>query len=493
MKKLDMLAFDLGAGSGRGILGSFDGERITIEEIHRFQNEPVTVSGHIFWDILRLYHEIKKGIGYYISAKRGSLSSIGIDTWGVDYCLLDAKDRIMGNPYHYRDPRTEGMFDEAFSRIPKQEIYKETGISFEKFNTLYQLLSENNGSNSMLEKADVLLFIPDLISYFLTGVKSTEYSIASTSQLMSSNERCWNKKLLDSFNIPQKIMPCIENPGSVKGWVLDSIGEELGISETPVINVAGHDTASAISAISAHTTDYAFLSSGTWSIMGVEVDKPVINEHTFGMNYSNERVVTGFSLLKNIMGMWLLQECKREWEEEEGKSATYSELDILVENSRPFASFINPEDTMFYQPGDMPLKIRNFCLDSGQKIPETKGEIVRCIYESLALKYRQAFNLLEMLLNRHLNTLQIVGGGSNNRLLNQFTSNAIKRIVISGPAEATAVGNLMIQAMALGEVSDYMQIREVVRSSFGTREYIPEQTDDWDEAYHRFQKITERE
>lgn len=491
MRKLDMLAFDFGASSGRGILGSFDGNRLTLEEIHRFPNEPVALSGHIFWDILRLYHEVTKGIGNFIGRRKGSLASIGIDSWGVDYCLLDGKGMLLGNPYHYRDSRTEDTFDKVFKLVRKQKIYNETGIALEPFNTLFQLFSESRGVDNLLEKADTLLFISDIITYFLTGVKSTEYTNASTSQLMSSSGNSWNVELLRALNIPEKIMPTIESPGTVKGSVPGFVGEELGITGIPVISVAGHDTASAFAAVPSDGGDYAFISSGTWSLMGVEIDHPVINEKTFTLNYSNERCIGGFSLIKNIMGAWLIQECKKKWEEEEGRSISYPELNASAEKSQAFISFIDPNNSMFYLPGNIPAKIMEFCKQTNQRVPETKGEITRCIYESLALKYRQSFSLLETILGKRINALHIIGGGSNNQLLNQFTANAIKRNVISGPVEATAIGNILVQAMTLGEIDGLKQVREVVRNSFETKQFIPMEIDNWDEAYYKFVKLSE--
>ncbi|MGI6538872.1 MAG: rhamnulokinase [Caldicoprobacterales bacterium] len=486
MSKLNMIAFDLGASSGRALIGRFDGSRLEVEELHRFPNDPVTVTDHTYWDILRLYWEMQQGLIKFVNRKEGQVSSIGIDTWGVDFGLLDSKGQLMGNPYHYRDSRTEGMFEEADKLVPKEEIYGFTGIAFQKFNTLFQLLSMKINDPDTLDRASTLLFTPDLLTYFLTGEKRTEFTEATTSQMLDASSQKWCTELLGRLGIPDHFLTEIDYPGSLRGRIRPDTAEYLGIGEVPVFAVATHDTGSAVAAVPAGSEKYAFLSSGTWSLMGVVVDKPVINETTFKFNYTNEGCVGGkYRLLKNIMGMWIVNECKREWDRK-GEVYSFGELARMAGQSKPFLAFIDPDDDLFYSPGGMPERIQKYCKETGQTVPETKGEIVRCIYESLALKYRWSFERLEEILGYSLDVLHMVGGGINNRMLNQFTANVLKKPVICGPVEATAIGSLMVQAMALGEVKDQEEIRQVVKASFPTEDYQPEDTAAWDDAYNRY-------
>lgn len=490
MKRLGMLAIDLGASNGRAILGRFDGRRLELEEIHRFANEPVNVAGHLYWDILRLYLETQRSLGILAAKNQGRIDSLGIDSWGVDYGLLDSRGLLIGNPHHYRDARTETEAGRAFGLVPKSEIYRETGIAFEKFNTLFQLMAEQEGGDA-LARAESLLFIPDLLGYFLTGEKGTDATLASTSQLVDAGGQCWSRRLLSALGLPEEIMPRIAVPGSVKGRISAACGAESAAG-TPVITVAGHDTASALAAVPSRGNDTAFISSGTWSLMGVEVDRPVISERTFALNYSNEKAFGGYSLLRNIMGAWLIQECKRQWEEEDGRSIGYDELNEAARRANPLVSFVDPNNAAFYLPGNMPGKIAEYCRTTGQEIPAGRGAVARCIYESLALKYRQSFEELEAILGKDLRALHIIGGGSNNLMLNQFTANAIGVPVISGPVEATAIGNMLIQAIALGELDGLAQLRDVVRYSFATATFLPREVDLWEEGYNRFITITNK-
>jgi len=488
---LKLLAFDYGASSGRAILGKFDGEKIELSEVHRFSNDPVMVNESLFWDILRLFHEMKQGM---LKCKKNGdkdIAGIGIDTWGVDYGLLDSKGDLLGNPYHYRDSRTDGMIGEANKIIPQRELYQHTGIQFQKFNTLYQLLSMKIKNSPILEKASTMLFTPDLLRYFLTGEKTTEYTIASTSQLLNAGKGEWDRQVIDMMGIPYDIFTDIVNPGTVAGHVRKSISEELGIDSIPVIAVAEHDTGSAVMSVPAVNGNYAYLSSGTWSLLGIEADKPIINDVTFELNYTNEG---GFNrttrLLKNIMGLWIYQECKRAWDKA-GETLSFDELESLAMEVEPFSCFIDPDNDLFYSPGNMPEKIREFCRSTGQHIPESKGEIVRCIMESLALKYRQAIEGLEIIAGSRIPVLHVMGGGCKNIMLCQFTANAIGRPVIAGPVEATATGNLICQLIALGEVSGINEARALVSKSFPTNEYSPKDFDSWSEAYNRWKKIGE--
>ncbi|HZJ83868.1 MAG TPA: rhamnulokinase [Clostridia bacterium] len=491
MKALDILAFDFGASGGRGIIGQFDGQRLTLDEIHRFSNDPVQVKGHLYWDVLRLLWNMEQTFLKYSNEGRDDLASVGIDTWGVDYGLLDKDGDLLGNPYHYRDERTEEIMGEAFSRMSKEDIFGRTGIAFQKFNSLYQLLAMAIEKPYILEETDTLLFMPDLLAYFLTGEKATEFTMASTSQLLDAKTGDWCHDLLKAMSIPQEIFTFIQQPGSFRGRILSDLGQKLGIGNIPVTAVASHDTGSAVVAVPAIEGNHAYLSSGTWSLMGVEVDKPIINEKTLEWNYTNEGGIDGtYRLLKNIMGLWIIQECKREWDRR-GEVYSYGEIAEMASGAEPFKSFIHPDNDIFYSPGRMPQKIQEFCRDTGQKVPETKAEIIRCVIESLAMAYRWSMEKLEEITGNKLDTLHIVGGGTQNKLLNQLTANAIGRPVICGPTEATATGNLMVQAMALGEVANLRQARQVVKDSFPTEDYMPKDTHLWDRAYEDYLKISE--
>lgn len=489
MKELNMIAFDLGASSGRGLIGSFNGSRLEVKDLHRFSNDPVDMTGHTYWDVLRLYWEMQQGLINFANSGQGEIASIGIDTWGVDFGLLDRNGLLMGNPYHYRDIRTEGMFEEAFQRMPREEIFNRTGIAFQKFNTLYQLLSMRLNQPEVLDNASTMLFMPDLLTYFLTGEKMTEFTEASTSQMLDARTGKWSGELLEAMGIPNHLLTEIDYPGSPRGKIKKDIAELLGVNQAPVFAVATHDTGSAVAAVPAMGDNYAFLSSGTWSLMGIEVDKPIINEKTLKWNYTNEGCVGGrYRLLKNIMGMWIFNECKREWDRR-GEVFSYKDLDSMAEQSTAFVAFIDCDDDLFYHAGNMPEKVQQFCKQTGQAVPESKGEIIRCIYESMALKYRWSFERLEEIKGQPLDLLHMVGGGIKNRMLNQFTANVLKKPVICGPIEATAIGNLMVQAMALGEVKDQAEMRQLVKNSFPTEDYLPKNTDAWDDAYDRFLKI----
>lgn len=489
MNTLNLIAFDLGASSGRGIVGRFDGSRLTIREINRFINEPVAPTGHLYWDVLKLYDEIQQGLLKFANGGEGTIASIAIDTWGVDYGLLDCYGQLMGNPFHYRDSRTEGMFEAAFERMPRAQIYQTTGTAFQIFNTLYQLLSLRMKFPEYLDRAQTLLFMPDLLGYFLTGEKRTEFTEATTSQLLHARTRTWSAELLDAMEIPHRLFTQIDYPGTVRGTIRKELGETLGIGPVPFVAAATHDTGSAVAAVPALSGSYAFLSSGTWSLMGVEVPAPVINDQTLQWNYTNEGCAGGgYRLLKNIMGLWILQECKREWDRH-GEVNGFGELMEMGQAAAPLQSFIDPDDDLFFRPGEMPQRIAEYLKGKGQRVPETKGGTVRCVYESLALKYRWSMERLEQILDRKLDALHIVGGGSQNKLLNQFTANALNKPVICGPTEATAIGNILIQAMALGAVKNQTEIRQVVKASFPTEEYLPKDTQAWEDAYGRFLQI----
>lgn len=483
---LKLLAYDYGASSGRGILGRYDGDKLMLDEVHRFGNDPVMIGGSLYWDILRLYYEMKQGIMKCVKNGDGDFASIGIDTWGVDFGLLGAKGQLLGIPFHYRDIRNEGMIEAAGKIIPKEEIYRTTGIQFQKFNTLYQLLSMALDNSPILEKAETMLFTPDLLNYFLTGVKASEFTIASTSQMYDPAKKDWARAMLSRMNIPDKILTEIIPTCSVVGNVLKPVCDELNIKPVPVIAVAEHDTGSAVVSVPAVEGRYAYLSSGTWSLFGVELTAPVINSETYNLNYTNEGGINGTTrLLKNIMGLWIYQECKREWDKA-GEAVSHEELIHMAAQSEPFAALIDPDDDSFYSPGNMCEKIRSYCRNTMQRPPESKGAIVRCIMESLALKYKMALISLEQIIGYEIPVLHVVGGGSMNAMLNQFTANAIGKPVITGPVEATAVGNIGAQLIALGEVADIHQFRALVKKSFPTGEYEPADKEAWDWAYDLF-------
>lgn len=486
---LKLLAFDFGASSGRAMLGRYDGKTMQLDEMHRFVNEPVSIHGSLYWDVLRLFHEMKQGIFKCVKSGDGDLAGIGTDTWGVDFGMLDSSGALLGNPYHYRDARNEGMIEKASAIVPKREIYEQTGIQFMKFNTLNQLLSMVLNNSLVLDKAETMLLMPDLFNYFLTGEKVCEYTIASTTQMYNPRTGDWARPLLQKLGIPEKILLNCIDPGTVMGRLTKGVSDELNVGGIPVIAVAGHDTGSAVVSVPAVTGQYAFLSSGTWSLMGVESAKPIINDTTFNLDYTNEGGINKTTrLLKNIMGLWIYQECKRTWDKL-GEAMSFDELEQAAFEASPFASFINPDDDLFYSPGNMPGKIREYCRKTGQAVPESKGSIVRCIMESLALKYRMALAGLDKIVGFHIPVLHIVGGGSRNKILCRFAANAIARPVITGPVEATAAGNIICQLIALGEVADVSQGRQLIKASFPASEYLPEDCELWDEAYHRFQKL----
>lgn len=489
-KTYKFLAFDFGASSGRAMLATFDGKKITLEEKHRFSNDPVNINGNLHWDVLRLFFEIKQGILKCANSGDRDIDCIGIDTWGVDYGLLDKDDKLLGNPYHYRDTRTEGMYDKAFALVPKEEIFKQTGIAFNWFNTIYQLLSSRLSGDVTLDNAKTLLFMPDLFNFFLTGVKKTEYTEASTSQMFDSAKHEWAYDLLKKLNIPTDILTDVIYPGEIVGNIKPELAEELGIAQIPVVAVASHDTGSAVASVPVvDKKDFIYISSGTWSLMGVELDKPNISDGALEYNFTNEGGVNkSIRFLKNIMGLWLIQESKRQWARE-GEELSFDELERQANAAAPFESLINPDDDSFQTPGNMPRRIREYCMKTGQKVPETKGEIVRCIAQSLGFRYRYTIEGMEKVTGQKYNVVNIVGGGIKDKMICQFTANATKRAVHAGPVEATSIGNVLVQAMAMGAIKDLNEGRAAVRNSFDITVYEPQNSDAWDAAYEKWKKI----
>lgn len=482
-----VLAFDFGASSGRAIIGCFDGDKITLEEVHRFSNDPVSVGGTVYWDVLRLFYEIKQGI---IKAKiAGGFDSIGIDTWGVDFGLIDSEGKLMENPVHYRDARTVGLVDEAFKTMPKEKLYGITGIQFMELNTLFQLISLKKYRPWMLERADKMLFMPDLFGYMLTGKMCAEYSIASTSQLIDLDKKTWSREILDAFGIKESVFAPLVQPGTVLGELSKEVCEECGVAPVPVISVCGHDTQSAITSVPCEDGDFAFLSSGTWSLFGTELDKPIVNETSMNINITNEGGFDGSTgFLKNIIGLWLIQESRRQWKRE-GKEYSYADLEKLALAAEPFKCFIDPDAPEFVPHGNIPERVREFCRKTGQYVPETVGEIMRCIYESLAMKYRLTFEKLRECTARDYPVIHVIGGGTKDGLLCQMTANSCDRTVKAGPIEATVMGNVAVQLMSDGSVKNIGQARKIVADSSELKTFEPKDTDKWAGAYEDFLKV----
>jgi rhamnulokinase len=488
-----VLAFDLGASSGRAVLGQFTGEqggRLSVTDTHRFPNDPVRVHNHLHWDILRLLHEIKQALIQTRLQGYGQIASLGIDTWGVDFGLLGRAGELLGNPYHYRDGQTSGMLEEITQSIPRHEIFARTGIQFMAINTLYQLYALKKAQSMQLEQAETLLFIPELLRYFLTGERYSEWTIASTSQLCNPYRRGWDRELLARLGLPGHIFLDPKEPGTRVGALLPSVCEEVGIASVPVIAVAEHDTASAVIAVPAEGVDFAYLSCGTWSLIGTEVEQPIINERALALNITNEGGMNGTTrLLKNITGLWLLQECRRVWSNE-GKQISYVEEGEHIAAAAPLQCFINPDDVMFANPANMPRQIQQYCRQTEQRVPESVGEVLRCIIESLALQHRLVLERIEGLVQKHFVGLHMVGGGAQNRALCQCTANALGREVWAGPYEGTAIGNLLVQLIALGEIESVQQARRVVRNSFFIETYQPNEVEVWERAYEQFRAVT---
>lgn len=478
------LAVDIGAESGRGIVGTLTGDRLVLEEVHRFPNRPLRLSGRLHWNIYSLYAETVAAIGK--AAAAGPLAGVGIDTWAVDYALLGPDDALLGLPYHYRDARTQGVMEAAWAVVPAQEIYAETGIQFLPFNTLYQLLAARRDAREQLASARALLMMGECLAYWLTGEKAGEFTNASTTQLLNPHRRTWSERLFEAFGLPIDIMPPVVPPGTVLGRLMAAVAEETGAGQIDVILPAVHDTGSAVAAVPGTGDDWCYLSSGTWSLLGVEVPEPVITPASFAHGFTNEGGVGGtFRLLKNVMGLWLLQECRRHWQVG-GREYSYAELTHLAAEAAPFRTVIDPDDPRFLAPGDMPVRIRQFARETGQPEPETPGQFARCILESLALKYRWVIERLEDVTGRSVHVIHVVGGGVQNQVLNQFTADAAARPVVAGPVEATAAGNLLVQAMAHGRVDGLDDMRNLVRRSFSLREFTPRSSAAWEESYARF-------
>jgi len=488
MAQAVFVAVDLGAESGRVLAGKLNEGKFELEELHRFPNGPVRIGEHIYWDVLRLWAEVKNGLALAVQKFGSQVVSIGVDTWGVDYALLDANDELVGNPYHYRDKRTEGMFEVAFQKVPREEIYRRTGIQFMRLNTLYQLLSMVVQKSPQLKIAKTFLMMPDLFHFWLSGEKVNEFTEATTTQFYDPVKGGWAKTMLRKLGIPTRILNCpIVPAGTVLGELRQHVADEVKAShKIKVVAPASHDTASAVAATPLSDENAAYISSGTWSLVGMEIREPIITDKTLEFNFTNEGGVYGtFRFLRNVTGMWLVAECRRIWARE-GNEFSYEQLTQMAAEAQPFKCFVDPDDPRFLAPENMLEAIRSYCRDTNQPEPETVGEFVRCCLEGLALKYRWVIERLEELTGRKVSTIHIVGGGSQNWLLNQFTADATGKPVQAGPVEATATGNALVQAIALGYLGSHAELREVVRNSFSLCTFEPKPDERWQQAFEKF-------
>lgn len=490
MESKNYIAVDLGAESGRVMLGIVSDEKLVLDEIYRFTNGPIDVDDSLHWDFVKLLSAIKTGIKKAVEKAEGEIACIGVDSWGVDYGVLDPDGLLLENPYHYRDSRTDGMMDKAFDVVGKRAIYDQTGIQFMQLNTLYQLLAMRQTNDPLLEKAKTLLFTADLYAYHLCGKPYAEYTLASTSQLMNMKTGQWADDIFEKLQLPRHILPPVVQAGTIVGTLTKQVAAELDCPQIPVAAIGSHDTASAVAAVPAAAgSHWAYLSCGTWSLLGVEIPTPIINDQTFEYQFTNEGGVDGtVRLLKNIMGLWLVQECRRHWQSE-GKDLSYSEITEMAFNAPQFVAYIDPSYPDFLSPGQMPEKINAYLQKSGQNTIEDKGTLIRSILESLALNYAWVLKQLEQLTGNSIDTLHIVGGGIQNELLCQFAANATGTTVIAGPIEATASGNILMQAKAKGQHKTLDDIRRIVRNSFAPKEYQPVDYAAWraqDDTYKQF-------
>jgi rhamnulokinase len=515
MKTQCYLGVDFGAESGRVMAGLWDGKRICLEELHRFPNGPVEIGGTLRWDVLRLWSEIQHGLGMAARKYGKSVKSVGVDTWGVDYVLLSKSNELLGQPFHYRDSRTQGVMARAFRRVSREKIFAATGLQFMEINTLYQLLALQKDHPEILAAADCLLMMPDFFHWCLSGRRVAEFTDATTTQFLHPTKRNWSYDLLKQFGLPTKLLPEVVQPGTRLDSLRKSVAQRTGLSEISVIAPASHDTGSAVAAVPArdairhsslspsdgeragvrgHSGTWAYLSSGTWSLIGLEVREAQLSKRVLDFNLTNEGGVDGtYRLLKNITGLWLVQRCKHAFEAK-GKKVEYAQLVRLAKAAAPLRAFIDPDDSRFGNPPDMPVAIRSFCKETRQPVPNSEGALVRCALESLALKYQQVLEFLEEVSGKQVEVIHIVGGGSRNALLNQFTADACNRPVLAGPVEATVIGNVLMQARACSEIGSLAELRSIVRNSCDIEVFNPKpsQVSAWQEARERFGRIIER-
>jgi rhamnulokinase len=494
MKSQCYLGIDLGAESGRVMAGLWDGQRVRLEEIHRFQNGGVEIGDSLRWDVLRLWAEIQNGLRLAGKRYGKSVRSVGVDTWGVDFALLSKTNELLGQPHHYRDHRTNGIMARAFTQVPRQEIFVQTGLQFMEINTLYQLLALQSQHPELLEMVDCLLMMPDFFHWCLSGERAAEFTIATTTQFFHPTRRTWSTELFEQFGLPTKILPKVIPPGSRIGSLRPSLSASTGLARLAVVAPAAHDTGSAVAAVPVSEREpgtWAYLSSGTWSLMGVEVQDAQLSDKVLKFNLTNEGGVDGtYRLLKNITGLWLVQQCKRAFETK-GKKVDYEKLVQCAKRAKPLRSIIDPDHPRFLNPPDMPKAIQQFCRETKQPVPRTEGELVRCALESLALKYRTVLECLEEVTGKNIEVIHIVGGGSRNALLNQFTADACNTPVIAGPVEATVLGNVLIQARAAGEVGSLPELRKAVRESSDVKTLEPQRVnaEAWKAALGRFREF----
>jgi rhamnulokinase len=482
------LAFDLGAESGRAVLGRLEAGRLSVREIRRFPNIPVQRSGHLHWNVFGLFEEMKIAMKACASEGRTGLSGIGVDTWGVDFGLLARDGSVLGLPFCYRDLRTRGAMEEYFKLVPREALYEATGIQFMPFNTLFQLYAMVRDRSPLLDAATDLLFMPDLFNYLFTGRKASEFTMATTSQIFNPRTRSWNPGLFQAMGLSKKILQAVLEPGTVLGPLLADVAEETGLQDIPVIATASHDTGAAVAAVPARGKNWAYISSGTWSLVGVEEKEPIMTKQALDRNFTNEGGVAGtIRFLKNVTGLWLVQQCRKAWEGT--RALTYDELTRAAGEATPFGALIDPDDPGFLNPPDMPEAIRAYCRKTDQTPPASEASFIRSILESLAVKYRLVIDQIEQVTGHPVERIHVIGGGSQNRLLCQFTADATGRPVTAGPAEATAIGNILVQAMALRSVSSHQEMRTIVEDSFEPADYEPRQDKAWLEAFVRFQTV----
>ena len=486
----DFLAFDIGSSEGRVSIGTLAGDRLNIQFLHRFPNKAVPVQDSLYWDILYLWDGVLAGLQRCFGAAGCHPESLALDTWSVDFALLDSAGSLLGLPFHYRDSRTDGMLEAAFARVPREEIFAVTGIQFMQISTLYQLLAMAIADSPALRVASHLLTIPDLLNYWLSGVMVNEFTNATTTQCYNPITGTWAKEMLERMGIPSHIFGKVVQPGTVIGSLRADLAEAAGLAPMPIIAPACHDTGSAVAAVPSAEQNFAWISSGTWSIMGVEWPEALVNEQSLAFNITNEGGIDGTCRVsKNIMGLWLVQEARRTWGQEDGVTASYDELAKLAAAAEPFTSVIDVDDDTFLPPGDMPARVRAYCKRTGQHVPEDKSQVMRCIYEGLALKYRWVLEHIEKMLGTRFDAINIVGGGTQAEILSQFTADCTGRTVVTGPVEATAIGNLLMQARALGRLSSKEEMRAIVRNSTELNTYQPRSDARWDAALAKLNEL----
>ncbi|MCL2349097.1 MAG: rhamnulokinase [Planctomycetaceae bacterium] len=498
MANKSYLAVDMGASSGRHIIGHFDGKRLNLEEVYRFENGPVEMAGSLYWNFPGQWGHVAAGLQAAGSLYGSAIVSVGIDTWGVDFGLLGRGDTLLGVPYCYRDPRTDDAMTKAFQTVPQSDVFAQTGLQFMQFNSLYQLLTLKWTNSPILEHAESFLMMPDLFHWLMCGVKANEFTNATTTQCFNPLTGDWAKPLLEKFGLPVNIFAPVVQPGTTLGKLTAAVAKQTGLSAADVVLPGTHDTASAVMAVptlcvpTSHPSekiDWCYISLGTWALMGVETAKPVVNKTAYNLNFTNEGGVGNtIRLLKNISGLWLIQECRRVWNQA-GRHWDWEHLNALAANAPSLVSFINPDERDFLAPTDMPEAIRRYAACTGQTVPQTEGAVLRCALESIAMKFRVTLEMCESLIGAKIDTIHIVGGGTKNRQLCQAAADACGRRVVTGPVEATAIGNLMMQAVAADDVSGISEAREVIRNSFEVIEYVPQNTNAWEDAYGRFCKI----